>query len=80
MCPIERRREAWKRLETDLNRQKLAAMTREIGLSDVLDVAPQILEGKVRGESWSKSRKRVQDLSTKPVHNPLGLKFGPNVL
>ena len=49
MCPIERRREAWKRLETDLNRQKLAAMTREIGLSDVLDVAPQILEGKVRG-------------------------------
>jgi acrylyl-CoA reductase (NADPH) len=49
MCPIERRREAWKRLETDLNRQKLAAMTREIGLSDVLQVAPQILEGKVRG-------------------------------
>ena len=49
MCPIERRREAWKRLETDLNRQKLAAMTREIGLSDVLEVAPQILEGKVRG-------------------------------
>jgi len=49
MCPIERRREAWKRLETDLNRQKLAAMTREIGLSDVLDVAPEILEGKVRG-------------------------------
>jgi acrylyl-CoA reductase (NADPH) len=49
MCPIERRREAWGRLETDLNRQKLAAMTREIGLSDVLDVAPQILEGKVRG-------------------------------
>jgi acrylyl-CoA reductase (NADPH) len=49
MCPIERRREAWKRLETDLNRQKLAAMTREIGLSDVLQVAPQILEGTVRG-------------------------------
>jgi acrylyl-CoA reductase (NADPH) len=49
MCPIERRRDAWKRLETDLSRQKLAAMTREIGLSDVLDVAPEILEGKVRG-------------------------------
>ena len=49
MCPIERRREAWKRLETDLNRQKLAAMTREIGLSEVLEVAPQILDGKVRG-------------------------------
>src|SRR5207344_3492608 len=26
MCPIERRRDAWKRLETDLSRQKLAAM------------------------------------------------------
>src|SRR6478752_3759432 len=49
MCPIELRREAWKRLETDLDRQKLAAMTREIGLSNILEVAPQILEGKVRG-------------------------------
>ena len=49
MCPIDRRREAWKRLETDLDRQKLATMTREIGLSDVFDVAPQILAGKVRG-------------------------------
>ena len=49
MCPIELRREAWKRLETDLSRQKLTAMTREIGLSDVLEVAPQILEAKVRG-------------------------------
>jgi acrylyl-CoA reductase (NADPH) len=49
MCPIERRREAWNRLETDLNREKLAAMTREIGLSDVLTVAPELLAGKVRG-------------------------------
>jgi acrylyl-CoA reductase (NADPH) len=49
MCPIERRREAWKRLETDLDRQKLAAMTREIGLSDVLKEAPAILAGQVRG-------------------------------
>ena len=49
MCPIERRREAWKRLETDLDRQKLATMTREIGLSDVFGVAPEILSGQVRG-------------------------------
>jgi len=49
MCPIERRRQAWKRLETDLDRQKLAAMTREIGLSEVLEVAPAILAGQVRG-------------------------------
>ena len=49
MCPIERRREAWKRLEIDLDRQKLAAMTREIGLSEVPGAAAEILAGKVRG-------------------------------
>lgn len=49
MCPIERRREAWKRLETDLDRPKLAAMTREIGLSGVTEAAAAILAGQVRG-------------------------------
>jgi acrylyl-CoA reductase (NADPH) len=36
-------------LETDLDRQKLATMTREIGLSDIFGVAPEILSGRVRG-------------------------------
>jgi acrylyl-CoA reductase (NADPH) len=49
MCPLERRREAWKRLESDLDRQKLAMMTREIGLSDVSEAASEILSGRVRG-------------------------------
>ena len=49
MCPIERRREAWKRLENDLDRPKLAAMTREIGLTEVPGVAAHILAGQVRG-------------------------------
>jgi acrylyl-CoA reductase (NADPH) len=49
MCPLERRRDAWKRLENDLDRQKLATMTREIGLSDVFGAAPEILSGQVRG-------------------------------
>jgi acrylyl-CoA reductase (NADPH) len=49
MCPIERRKEAWKRLETGLERQKLATMTREIGLSDIFGVAPEILSGQIRG-------------------------------
>jgi acrylyl-CoA reductase (NADPH) len=49
MCPLARRKEAWKRLAEDLDRQKLAAMTREIGLSEVIGVAPDILAGKVRG-------------------------------
>jgi acrylyl-CoA reductase (NADPH) len=49
MCPIGPRKEAWKRLETDLDRSKLAAMTTEIPLSDVIEAAPGILAGKVRG-------------------------------
>ena len=49
MCPLDRRREAWKRLESDLDRQKLAMITREIGFSDVFGVAPDLLAGKVRG-------------------------------
>jgi acrylyl-CoA reductase (NADPH) len=49
MCPIERRREAWIRLENDLGRRKLAVMTREIGLADVPEAAAAILAGQVRG-------------------------------
>jgi acrylyl-CoA reductase (NADPH) len=49
MCPIEKRREAWKRLEKDLDLQKLAAMTTEIGLTDLPDAARRIVAGDVRG-------------------------------
>ena len=49
MCPIARRREAWKRLENDLDRQKLASMTHEIDLSGVPAAAASILAGQVRG-------------------------------
>ncbi|HMJ44839.1 MAG TPA: MDR family oxidoreductase [Pseudolabrys sp.] len=56
MCPIERRREAWKRLETGLDRPKLAAMTREIGLSAVPEAAAAILAGQVRGRIVVKIR------------------------
>jgi acrylyl-CoA reductase (NADPH) len=49
MCPLDRRKEAWKRLETDLDRQKLATMAREIGLSDVFGAASEIVSGTVRG-------------------------------
>ena len=49
MCPLPRRQEAWKRLETDLDRQKLAKMTSEIPLSGVFEAAPRILAGAVRG-------------------------------
>jgi acrylyl-CoA reductase (NADPH) len=49
MCPQPVRREAWRRLASDLDRGKLQAMTREIGLEEVLDTAPTIIEGQVRG-------------------------------
>ena len=56
MCPLPRRKEAWKNLAEELDRQKLAAMTREIGLSEVIGVAPEILAGHVRGRIVVKVR------------------------
>jgi acrylyl-CoA reductase (NADPH) len=49
MCPLPKRNEAWKRLEKDLDRQKLATITTEIGLSELPDAAAKILKGEVRG-------------------------------
>jgi acrylyl-CoA reductase (NADPH) len=49
MCPIAKRVAAWNRLGTDLDRQKLAAMTSEISLAQVIDTAPKIIGGGVRG-------------------------------
>ena len=49
MCKMEWRQQAWKRLATDLDHKKLAAMTTEIGLGKVIETAPSILAGKVRG-------------------------------
>jgi acrylyl-CoA reductase (NADPH) len=49
MCPQSVRREAWKRLASDLDRGKLQAMTREISLVEVLEAGQAIMEGQVRG-------------------------------
>jgi acrylyl-CoA reductase (NADPH) len=48
-CSQKLRIEAWRRLDSDLDRGKLAAMTREIGLSEVIEAAGKILEGHIRG-------------------------------
>jgi acrylyl-CoA reductase (NADPH) len=40
MCPLERRREAWKRLASDIDAGKLAMMTSEIDLAGVMDAWP----------------------------------------
>jgi len=49
MCPLEARKLAWNRLARDLEPQKLAGITQEIGLDEVIALAPQILAGQVRG-------------------------------
>jgi acrylyl-CoA reductase (NADPH) len=47
--PRADREEAWRRLESDLDRVKLGEITSEIGLADVIDAGRQIVEGRVRG-------------------------------
>jgi len=49
MCPIELRKQAWSRLASDLDRAKLAEITHEIGLDEVIAAGPRILGGQVRG-------------------------------
>jgi acrylyl-CoA reductase (NADPH) len=49
MCPLAVRAEAWRRLEADLDRAKLATMVNEIGLDGVIAAGRAIVDGKVRG-------------------------------
>jgi acrylyl-CoA reductase (NADPH) len=49
MCPLALRQQAWGRLERELDRAKIAAMTTEIGLADVIEAGQRIVEGQVRG-------------------------------
>jgi acrylyl-CoA reductase (NADPH) len=49
MCPMPLRQEAWRRLETGLDHAKIAAMTTEIQLADVVDAGQRIVAGAVRG-------------------------------
>jgi acrylyl-CoA reductase (NADPH) len=49
MRPKADRELAWQRLGADLDRGKLADMTSEIGLGEVIDAARTIVEGRVRG-------------------------------
>jgi acrylyl-CoA reductase (NADPH) len=49
MCPIALRKAAWARLASDLDRAKLAEITHEIGLDQVIASGAKILAGQVRG-------------------------------
>ncbi|WPO43110.1 MDR family oxidoreductase [Tardiphaga sp. 42S5] len=49
MCPIELRQQAWARLATDLDHTKLAEITQEIPLDQVIEAGAKVLAGQVRG-------------------------------
>jgi acrylyl-CoA reductase (NADPH) len=49
MCPRADRLDAWRRLSDDLAIDKLEALTEEIGLTQVIDRAAALLEGRIRG-------------------------------
>jgi acrylyl-CoA reductase (NADPH) len=49
MCPRPERLEAWKRLGSDLDVSKLATISQEVGLTDVIPLASKLLDGEVRG-------------------------------
>jgi acrylyl-CoA reductase (NADPH) len=51
MCPIALRKPAWGRLTHDFDSVKLSEMTREISLSDVIEVGAGILSGQIRGRT-----------------------------
>jgi acrylyl-CoA reductase (NADPH) len=49
MCPREERLAAWRRLAEDLDPNKLASITEEIALSDVISAAELLIAGRIRG-------------------------------
>lgn len=49
MCPIELRKQAWDRLAADLDPAKLADITQEISLDQVIEAGAKVLAGQVRG-------------------------------
>lgn len=49
LAPVERRREAWARLEKDLDLALLESMTRELSLGEAVGAAEELLAGRIRG-------------------------------
>ncbi|WP_105133093.1 acrylyl-CoA reductase (NADPH) [Burkholderia sp. BE12] len=49
MCPRAERLEAWRRLASDLDVEKLGAIGHQVGLADAIPLAAELIDGKVRG-------------------------------
>ena len=47
--PLEVREKAWARIATDLQAESLATITKDVGLSEALAIAPDFLSGQVQG-------------------------------
>jgi acrylyl-CoA reductase (NADPH) len=50
-CPLPQRREAWRRLASDLDLELLDSLTTTVGLEGARAVAADILQGRVRGRT-----------------------------
>ncbi|MFP3525731.1 oxidoreductase, partial [Pantoea sp. SIMBA_072] len=51
MAPMQNRLTAWQRLTQDLDLTMLDSMTQTVGLSQVEQLAPELLKGQVRGRT-----------------------------
>jgi len=49
MASLERRELAWERLSSILNRDHLETLSTTVPMSELLDMAPAILAGEIRG-------------------------------
>ncbi len=49
LCPMDRRREVWRRLATDMRPTHLQTIAREVTLRDLPDAFQTLLQGKARG-------------------------------
>lgn len=49
MAPKALRLEAWRRLATELDHDKLAALSRSVGFDEIISAATDIVDGKIRG-------------------------------
>ena len=52
MCPLPQRKLAWNRLANDLDKGKLAEITQEITLDQVIGTGAQFLPARSGVESW----------------------------
>ena len=51
MCPMQKRRTAWQRLDADLDKELLESLSTEISFDDLPEAASALLNGQIRGRT-----------------------------